>query len=103
MKGYGGPGQYAAPERTTLPPLQAGEYYAVVAVEGVDSTLNVREGASLNDRVVGVLRNGSRLVVMEETEDGWARMKTAEIQGYVSMSFITREGEGVSDSEAHVF
>jgi len=30
---------------------------------------------------------------MAETEDCWARMKTAEIEGYVSMQFIVKETE----------
>ena len=101
--GYAAPRPTPMPTPAPLPPLATGEYYAIVTVEGVDSTLNVREGPSMGDSIVSVLRNGSRLIVMEETEDGWARMKTAEIQGYVSMSFIIREEEDAAAQETHVF
>ncbi len=83
-----------APTPGPLPALSEGEYYAAVRVEGVDSTLNVREEPSLAGRLIGQLRNGARMIVMAETEDGWARMKTAEIEGYVSMQFIVKETEG---------
>lgn len=83
-----------APMPGPLPALSEGEYYAAVRVEGVDSTLNVREEPSLAGRLIGQLRNGARMIVMAETEDGWARMKTAEIEGYVSMQFIVKETEG---------
>ena len=91
--GYAAPRPTPVPPPKPLPPLSEGEYYAVVIVEGVDSTLNVREEPSIGARILGVLRNNTRMIVEEETEDGWAKMKTMEIEGYVSMSFIVREGE----------
>ena len=61
-------------------------------VEGVDSTLNVRGGPSLEADVLGTLRNGQRMIIIEVLEDGaWARMKTAEIEGYVFMDFVALE------------
>ncbi|MCL1964811.1 MAG: SpoIID/LytB domain-containing protein [Firmicutes bacterium] len=102
--GYAASRPTPAPTPGPLPALEEGEYYAVVSIEGVDSTLNVREGPSMDDRVVSVLRTGSRLIVMEEVEGGWARMKTAEIEGFVSIAFIKREAEIVRDeAEVHIF
>lgn len=83
-----------APTPAPLPALEAGEYYAVVVVEGLDATLNVREGPSKDDTILGVVRNGSRLIIVEELDDGWARMKTAELEGYVSMEFVAKEVAG---------
>lgn len=89
--GYAAPRPTPAPTAGPLPPLQEGEYYATVQVEGVDSTLNVREGPTSDDRILGKIRGGARLIVQEELEDGWAKMKTAELEGYVMMSFIVKE------------
>lgn len=89
--GYAAPRPTPAPTPGPLPALQEGEYYAAVVVEGVDGTLRVRSGPSTEHGVVGVIRNGARMIVEEETEDGWAKMKTAEMEGYVSMEFIAKE------------
>ena len=80
-----------APTPAPLPALSKGEYYAAVTVAGVDSTLNVRREPSTQSEILGVLRNGQRLIVEAETEDGWAKMKTAELEGYVMLSFIVKE------------
>ncbi len=89
--GYAAPRPTPVPTPAPLPPLSGDEFYAVVKVEGVDSTLNVREGPSTGDTILGVLRNGTRMIVEAILEGGWAKMKTAEIEGYVSMTFIVRE------------
>ena len=89
--GYAKPRPTPAPTPAPLPALSRGEYYASVTVAGVDSTLNVRREPSTQAEILGVLRNGQRLIVEAETEDGWAKMKTAELEGYVMLSFIVKE------------
>ena len=89
--GYAKPRPTPAPTPAPLPALSRGEYYASVIVAGVDSTLNVRREPSTQAEILGVLRNGQRLIVEAETEDGWAKMKTAELEGYVMLSFIVKE------------
>ena len=89
--GYAKPRPTPAPTPAPLPALSKGEYYATVSVAGVDSTLNVRREPSTQAEILGVLRNGQRLIVEVETEDGWAKMKTAEMEGYVMLSFIIKE------------
>ena len=106
--GYAAPRPTPRPTPAPLPPLAEGEYYALVSVEGVDATLNVREAPTMEATIVDVIRNGARLIVMEEMEGGWARMKTAELSGYVSMTFIAPENAGESAGEGteetmHVF
>lgn len=97
--GYSAPRPTPVPPPKPLPPLEEGEYYACVVVEGVDSILNVREEPASGARILGVLRKNTRMIVEEETEDGWAKMKTMEIEGYVSMKFIVREGEEQANGE----
>ena len=89
--GYAAPRPTPAPTPAPLPPLAEGESYATVNVAGVDSTLNVREGPSTETKILGVLRNGQQMIVQGVTEDGWVKMKTAELEGYVMQSFVTME------------
>jgi len=97
--GYSAPRPTPVPPPKPLPPLSEGEYYAYVTVDGVDSTLNVREEPLSTARILGVLRNNARMIVEEEVEDGWAKMRTMEIEGYVSMRFIVREDERPPEAE----
>ena len=89
--GYAAPRPTPAPTPAPLPALSQGEYYAAVNVAGVDSTLNVRREPSTQAEILGVLRNGQRLIVIEEAADGWVKMKTGELEGYVMTNFIVKE------------
>lgn len=80
-----------APTPMPLPALAEGEAYGTVSVEGVDATVRVRGEPSAEASQIGVLRSGSRLIIESETEDGWAKIKTMEIEGYMMMAFIVKE------------
>jgi SpoIID/LytB domain protein len=74
-----------------LPALSAGESYARVALGSESSSLNVRQEPSTSAAIKGSIDHGARLIVMEELEGGWAHIKTAELEGYVSMEYIEKE------------
>lgn len=81
-----------SPSPAPLPALQAGEYYATVIATGPGTTLNVRSTPTVEDNLVGVLGHGARIIVEgEEAPEGWVKMKTVEMEGYVMISFIERE------------
>ena len=89
--GYARPKPTPKPTPAPLPALKAGEYYAHTKLAAKTSTLNVREQPSTDSRIVDVLTNGQRLLVMQELEGGWAEIKTAELHGYCSMEYLVRE------------
>jgi len=74
-----------------LPALAPGEYYARVALGSKSSVLNVRAEPSTGAAIKGMLDHGARLIVIEELDTGWARIKTAELTGYASMEYIKKE------------
>ena len=74
-----------------LPALAPNEYYARVALGSKSSTLNVRSEPSTGASIKGIIDHGARLIVMEELDNGWARIKTAELSGYASMDYIKKE------------
>lgn len=98
--GYAAARPTPAPTPAPLPPLAPGEHYAVVTLAGVDTTLNVRSGPSRENEVLAEIRTGSRLIVIEELESGWAKMKTVEVSGFVLMDHITREDEWLAAQAA---
>ncbi len=79
------------PTPAPLPALAGYQYYARVKLASKSSTLNVRAEPSTQAAVKGVIDHGARLIVMEELSGGWAHIKTAELEGYVSDAYIEKE------------
>ncbi|MDO4547446.1 MAG: SpoIID/LytB domain-containing protein [Clostridia bacterium] len=78
------------PTPAPLPALGDGERYATAKLDSNASTLNVRDIPSTSGVILGTLTNGQRLIVMEVySEQGWAKIKTAELEGYASMDYLS--------------
>ncbi len=75
-----------------LPELKAGEYYAVVTLSTPWSTLNVRESAGTDARILSSLASGWR-VVASPASNGWAYVRTEDVEGYVSAQYLTKAEE----------
>ena len=90
-----GPAPSPTPRPTLIPvTLQAenGQWIGAVTEIADDSSLNLREKPSLNAAIVRRLYKGQRLLVMEDDlEGGWAKVKTDAAEGYVMGSYLTRE------------
>ena len=79
------------PTPAPLPALEEGEYYATVELETRSSSLNVRQQPSTSARIVAALDYGRRVIVCEDAGDGWVRIRTAELQGYVKLEYLQAE------------
>ncbi len=79
------------PTPAPLPALEEGEHYATVALESRSSSLNVREEPSTSARIVDALGYGRRVIVSEDAGDGWVRIRTAELEGYVRLEYLEAE------------
>lgn len=79
------------PTPAPLPALQEGEQYAAAQLASSDSTLNVRAEPSTQAPIVGTLDHGQRLIVVAQAGEGWAKIKTAELEGYCSTDYIKME------------
>ena len=80
----------SAVRQKELPALRSGERYAKVELATAWSTLNVREAASTDARILSVLQNEWRVIVMSEA-NGWAHVRTADVEGYVSSQYLVME------------
>ena len=79
--------------RPTLMPvtkskLPKGAYIAVVSNIDDDSSLNLRESASLSSDVLRRLYKNQELVVLKARSDGWSHVKTDVIEGYVRSEYL---------------
>lgn len=79
------------PTPAPLPALEEGEYYAAVMLESRSSSLNVREEPSTSARIVSALGYGQRVIVSSDAGDGWVRIRTAEVEGYVRLEYLEAE------------
>ena len=77
-------------------PVVASEY-ADIAVAQVDNYVNVRSGASEDAEVVGKLYNNSAASV-EGEENGWYKIKSGNVEGYVKTEFVVVGDEGLAKS-----
>ena len=79
--------------RPTLMPvtkskLPKGSYIAVVSNIDDDSSLNLREAASLSSEVIRRLYKNQELIVIKARSDGWSQVKTDVIEGFVRSEYL---------------
>ncbi len=79
------------PTPAPLRALKGGEYYARVKLETASSTLNVREQASVSARALGTLDHNNRVIVLSDAPDGWLKIETTELSGFVKGDYIVKE------------
>jgi len=86
----------ATPRPTPMPLSQAPqgqEWLGEVTAMAEDSWLNLRTEPATSGKVLGTLFLDQSLLVLEELPDGWLRVKTDVIEGYVMAQFVKRAGE----------
>lgn len=90
-----GPPPTATPRPTLMPittQLPQGAWYATVTEIDDDSTLNLRAAPDLSGEVLMRLFKHQRLMVLERCpEEGWVKVKTDAVEGYVMESYLTKE------------
>lgn len=90
-----GPAPSPTPRPTLMPATQTardGQWFANVTEIADDSSLNLRSEPSMNGDILMRLYKGQRLLVLERCpEEGWVRVQTDVIEGYVMESYLTQE------------
>lgn len=62
--------------------------YTNIGIANVESSnLNVREIPSTDGKLVGKMRQGAACEILD-TQDGWAHIKSGEVEGYVSLDYL---------------
>ncbi|MBQ8953276.1 MAG: SpoIID/LytB domain-containing protein [Clostridia bacterium] len=86
------PAAGARDEKIFLPEPGENEYIATVHLSTIWSTLNVRSAPSTDAPILTELKNGAQVVVVSE-ENGWTRVRTGSVEGYVSSQYLSAESE----------
>jgi len=90
-----GPVPTPTPRPTLMPVTQTlpeGAWYASVTGIDDDSSLNLRATPDTSGDILMKLYKNQRMIVLEECpQEGWVRVRTDAIEGYVMEKFLTQE------------
>ncbi len=67
--------------------------YSDIAIAQVDNFVNVRAEANTDSEVLGKLYNNSAATVLETTDDGWYKITSGSVTGYVKAEYVVTGDE----------
>ena len=76
-------------------PVVASEY-ADIAIAQVNHYVNVRALPNTESEVLGKLYNDSAATVLETTEDGWYKIVSGSVEGYVKAEYVAVGDENLA-------
>lgn len=76
-------------------PVVASEY-ADIAIAQVNNYVNVRALPNTESEVLGKLYDNSAATVLETTEDGWYKIVSGNVEGYVKAEYVVVGDEGLA-------
>lgn len=68
--------------------------YTNIGIAQVDGNLNIRKEASENGEIIGKIKNGGAVEILD-TADGWVHVSSGKVEGYVSADYIVTGQEAV--------
>lgn len=72
--------------------------YADIAIAQVDNYVNVRQEPNTESEVLGKLYNNSAATVHETTADGWYKITSGSVTGYVKCEYVVTGDEELARS-----
>ena len=67
--------------------------YSDIAIAQVDNYVNVRSESNTESEVLGKLYNNSAATILETTEDGWYKITSGSVTGYVKCEYVVAGDE----------
>ncbi len=91
----------ATSENTDTTELYAVAYQAPenLAIANVNSALNIRKGPSTSYAKVGILGQNAACIIESIDENGWAKITSGEVKGYVDTSYLIMGEEAIAIAE----
>jgi cell wall-associated NlpC family hydrolase len=74
--------------KTSVSSIKLNFSYNILGCVKVSSSLNVRKERSTGAEIAGTLTNNTFCNVLEVYEDGWAKIESGKISGYVSTEYL---------------
>ncbi len=70
-----------------------------IAIANCSDSINIREKASTSANIVGKLAKEAHCITLEKPKDGWVKIKSGEVTGYVSTDYLYMGQEGYKKAE----
>ncbi len=67
--------------------------YDRLGIADVDESLNVRSKASLEGKIIGKMGKGAACNIEKITKDGWAKIKSGDVRGFVKAEYLVMDEE----------
>lgn len=73
--------------------------YMNLGIANVQNHLNIRKSPGENGKLVGTMVKNSGCEVLEITDDGWAKIKSGKVEGYVSTEYLLTGAEAFTRAQ----
>ena len=70
--------------------------YNNLGIANVDNHLNIREKPGEDQKIIGKLPKNAGCTILEVNAEGWAKIKTGKLTGYVMSSYLITGNEAVA-------
>lgn len=70
-----------------------------IAIANVKDYVNIRENAGTDQNIIGILTKDAYCIVSEVTSDGWAKIKSGNISGYIKTEYLYMGQAGVKKAK----
>ncbi len=82
-----------------LNPVTESYGYTNLGVANVQNHLNIRKEPGETEELVGTMPKNSGCEILETTAEGWAKIKSGNVEGYVSMEYLLTGDEAYARAE----
>jgi len=91
LDNYYASGDYAQASEITIATLvsSAAKFdYSNLGIANVDNYLNIRKAAGEDEKIIGKLPKDAGCTILEIDKNGWAKIKSGKVTGYVLSTFL---------------
>lgn len=99
LDNYYNSGSIAAASEITIATLEssvAAYDYSNLGIANVDNHLNIRKAPGEGQKIIGTLPKNAGCTVIDIDKDGWAKIKSGKVTGYVMSSYLITGDKAVS-------
>ncbi|MDD5936302.1 MAG: C40 family peptidase [Clostridiales bacterium] len=70
-----------------------------IAIANCNDSINIRAQGTTSANIVGRLAKNGSCIVLEEAKDGWVKVKSGEVTGYICTDYLFMGQEGYQKAE----
>lgn len=99
LDNYYNSGTAAASSEITIATLEssvAAYDYSNLGIANVENHLNIRKAPGEDQKIIGKLPKNAGCTIIEVNKDGWAKIKSGKVTGYVMSSYLITGDKAVS-------